>query len=284
MLRAMTDHSTRGVLFLSAVLLVACKGEDAKQGACEQIVGCTCRAPTYASVDECLTAVDAAVDAARQSAEIEGLQFEQGCYDEQLARIAGDLQCRTPSEIDLTELISCPLCSVVHGDKAAGATCTAFQYGSDCADGLVCISVNGNTGVCTDVCNALAAGAVCVREEGDQTFIDDCAEGLRCDLTSRQCAPLLADGGLCSADADCVGGYCDSTGACTPARGEGQACDAGRCGEHLVCEMDACVAAPAEGQACPAFVCAAGSSCTDGTCVGEEALVCGVDFQGAAGM
>ena len=276
---AMLKNPAIGALLLSSLVFVACKGADPKQDACEQIVECACSMPNYASVEECRASIDSAISDARMSAEIEGLQFDEGCYDELLGRVVSDVECRRLSELNLSQLIGCPFCTPVHGDKAAGTICTVFEYGSDCASGLVCVANNGATGECVSVCEFHAAGEICIVENGDDVTVEGCAEGLRCDTTTRTCVALLANGGLCTADGDCESGYCDSSGACTPPRGQGQECDLGRCDAGLVCEGNTCVVAPAAGQACPAFVCATGSLCEDGTCVLEEPLVCDVEFE-----
>ncbi len=90
--------------------------------------------------------------------------------------------------------------------------------------------------------------------------------------------PLVADGGVCSQDLECIGGTCilpdfdAEEGECGTLPGDGEPClvnemddfSFGECAEGTTCIDDTCVAPKEEGEACTR-----GSGCISGSCVDD---------------
>ena len=128
---------------------------------------------------------------------------------------------------------------------AAGASCNA--HGSDtCAIGLICAAD-------TATCKALAGeGDTCVppTQSGGPTV---CGRGYHCDSSTKKCVSDPTAGHACSADVNCLMGYCDDVTTPSAPVCKALVSDGGNCTDPLQC---------------------ASLSCTNGKCDASTSGVC----------
>ncbi len=246
------------------VALLSCgKTQDTSEAFCELLFECSCEQTKYVSVNECVTDVnaqfDAQFEAARETAQANGLIFDQACAN-QGRKVSAKLGCEL-EELELED--SCEFCSPVHGVKALGEACSqtsGFGQYSDCASGLVCIN-----NLCDDPCKKLAAGDSC-----DDVGLAECGDGLYCDFNDTiTCKPTAGVDGPCTSLESCADGlYCGNDSTCQPIPKQGEPCvNFGGCGDGLVCADDmTCQPLPGDGEPCN-FVCAEYYSCEAGICI-----------------
>lgn len=254
------------LLVASLVLaLTSCgKTQDTAEALCELLFECNCDQTRYVSVNECVTDLNAQFDAqfnaAMETAQANGLIFDQACAN-QGRKISSDLGCEL-EEVDIAE--TCEFCSPVHGIKLAGEACSeagGFGDYSDCASGLICVE-----NLCYDPCTTLEAGDNC-----DDGSFAECGEGLYCDYAESPttCKPTVGAGGPCTSIGGCTMGLsCGADNTCQPIPKQGDPCvNFGGCGDGLVCADDmTCQPPPGKGQPCN-FFCAEDYICEAGTCI-----------------
>lgn len=265
----------RRLSLLACVLLgaVACNGGgggDPIKEICELALTCECSMPPYATVEACVTELDAKVDGYKNFATTNSLTFEQRCLDRLLGLIHDEIGCGVS---DPGESASCSYCALAHGDKAVGEACTNIGDFSDCDVDLFC-----DKGKCKDPCARLAEGTACMSVEGGASeTLGICADGLFCDYTSpaKACAARVDAGGACTIEDACKDGLvCGADNTCVAQPAEGEACVI-TCAAELVCDKSICVAPPGEGAACTNIgQCASGLKCEEATCVALEPVLC----------
>jgi hypothetical protein len=84
--------------------------------------------------------------------------------------------------------------------------------------------------------------------------------------------PLVAPGGACGADVECIDGACDkssggSEGVCKPLPRQGEPCAGGRCAKDFVCNG---ATRQCEAELPERAMCVAGGQCGSGNCAGPD--------------
>jgi hypothetical protein len=255
----------RRLALLLLPLALACASEDGGDSPSEWAaefavtqcrathVECDCSDPLTSSEDECVDAVNSALENAIAAAEAAGLIYDEACATEALAG-AEEFGCGTLSELD-NECSKCTPNLVYRGDVAVGEACVKHGPFSDCVAGASCLY-----GVCV-ACGteyetpSLAEGQMCLDDGFNSLGL--CEAGLRCDFATGLCAPAPAIGEACPEGACVPGAHCSVADPMMPV----------------------CVQSPADGEPCPDEVCATyGSVCkaedqTPAICV-PEPLAC----------
>ncbi|MCY1059515.1 hypothetical protein [Nannocystis sp. SCPEA4] len=206
--------------------------QEAAEQICGAVLACECAEPKYADQATCVTETLAAFTEAESVAAENGLVFDSSCIDT-LAASYPTLGCAIPSPE-----VHCSWCATVSGMRQVGEECTSYDFGSDCAQGLVC----SYSGRCIGRCGSTAQGEYC-------NFDRECADGLAC-AKDETCAPRVGAGESC-ANARCAEGLlCANGDICVPPTGNGESCAAICCGEGLYCRNDVCTPQLAEGASC----------------------------------
>lgn len=149
-----------------------------------------------------------------------------------MAAVYPALNCQYPDQESY-----CSLCSVVSGDRQLGEDCTAYAFGSDCAQGLTC----EYPGRCTGRCGQVPEGGYCLTSM-------ECNDGLKC--AGSVCTAGAGAGESC-VDTPCEYGLvCGADGRCGSPAGAGESCANLCCGEGLFCLNDVCYPQLGEGGAC----------------------------------
>lgn len=265
---------------------------------CRLLFDCGCE-PGYATEGECVETRTPEYEQQWAAGRASGLTWDGSCLGTALDAL-DELGCQAPEvqppgeENPDFEQDECERpCLPYHGDVELGAPCTPVSNDgfSNCAQGLFCFD-----GVCADPCAlfdaSLAEGEACrsgfevlgnCAEElvcdagGSDTCIalpgpgqpcpqGACAEGSWCQqiVTDTMCVALLANGGECNADEECISAYCQSD-VCADVPEEGQPCT-DRCTGALFCDAGTCSAGAAAGESCEARPCAFGLLCLEGVC------------------
>jgi len=202
---------------------------------------CSCQSPGVTEI-QCESMLKREGEEAQVEAQEAGLTFDKDCAKRKLERF--EPICDVP--LGQTDAQCYPgICSLYHGDAAAGEACTEAGAWSTCAQGLVCdpVDIEGN-GTCADPCASRRRG-------------DPCGSG-----STRDClGDLVCTAERVCGDAPKIGEAC--AGACT----RGASCDY---------ETNLCVASGRPGDPCPegSNQCGDGYRCIGETCAPNEALVC----------
>ena len=219
-------------------------------------------------------------------AEAMDLTFDEDCFASRL-QIHEAKQCR-PKTSD-HEYRCGVRCSLLHGDRKAGQSCSTGGGESTCAQGLLCQGA-----ICVDPCDSPDVGQPC-RDGG-------CAAPAVCDFSTDLCVALPGAGEPCLNNA-CDGGLSCIAGTCSGPRDNGEECmghdhcasgncPAGYCAarpllgescrgqvpcaEGLECEDEVCVEGSPPGSPCP---CRSGMTCDNGVCrYNDPSLQCGGYF------
>jgi hypothetical protein len=113
-----------------------------------------------------------------------------------------------------------------------------------------------------EACLALIRGASCEQLNRTNHFT-----GIGCPAYVE---PLVAPGGACGADVECIEGTCEKSsgaaeGVCKPLPRQGEPCAGGRCAQGFVCNAKVCEAELPE-----RAMCVAGGQCGSGNCAGPD--------------
>jgi hypothetical protein len=203
-----------------------------KKAYCERLFDCSCRDPRpYETLDACEDDIAARMVMLRTEADAEGISYDPACLGvvvDTLDRVG----CDPPHVRDDDDDNECVApCNALFGTKAAGESCTRLEYGSSCAQGLVCDYECDETGECAERC-VDPCNRAC-----------DCEDDEWCDSATEACVPRAAVGESCDTtpcvpDSICVFAPGATTAECVALPTEGEPCENGSCAEDLRCVAD----------------------------------------------
>jgi hypothetical protein len=131
-------------------------------------------------------------------------------------------------------------CKVTAASPCSGTCTTDIAAGATCGLGDVCVSGYECTGKCTAIpapTGPASAGGACGYNTSTKV-LTSCADGLACDLGTKVCVAVVAQGGACSDGAGVCAPftYCDpTTKTCKPDPGVGGDCGAAAGQDVIFC-------------------------------------------------
>jgi hypothetical protein len=148
----------------------------------------------FSDPGDCMVEQRAWLIPAFEEAEDRGLEFDQGCMDQMVARY-GQLGCGDRPSVQL-EFGAAGLqenfgCMLYHGERELGACESVLGAPwSECAAGMGCFG-----GACQSLGTTAAEGEPCTHDYS--AYASDCAPGLYCGA-DESCRPFIASGDPCS--------------------------------------------------------------------------------------
>ncbi len=286
-----------GLVFMSCIAAAGCSADTGGQGSgipkedapekfsallCDAYYTCECDdvvdPSPFTSEENCKAEIEAEALADIDTADADGLTYDEQCAADVLAFIDG-LDCTAVGDLDLEGLatiIEGIGCKVFYGTDDVGDPCENLGNDSDsCVQGALC-----ENGTCAEIeqlpdpgddCEGgfelCSEGAICIDIDGGQDHV--------CELLPPLGQTCLGTSDLCD-----IGLACDqSSKKCAAAPGDGEECAPpalSACAEGLYCDSDTCTELPGGGEPCsmPGNQCGEGFTCQAGTCVTDPPIVC----------
>lgn len=253
------------------------------QQICAGMFACDCPSAVESEA-ACVAELRSNIDSALQTRLGDAPVWNEDCAGQLVASWA-DWGCAGPSAALRTTDFDAESCPVIKGTKLAGAECSRFRLGDDCAPGSACV---GN--VCVETAVPIPSGQVCGFDWNEVP----CVDGDSCTydeaLEAQICKPNPSVGDPCNPSYQVFCGpiagdlLCGSTGVCEPRSGLGGPCTTEylSCSPGLYCDANqdlSCQPQTEIGESCTtSAACPEDSACFGNICQPLSARACSLLF------